>query len=298
MSLNYKEFATEQIPLIDQEMMSFLKGHNQSELLVEAMNYSLAAGGKRFRPLLLLGTVDFFDIPLEKKHYSVAASLEMIHTYSLIHDDLPAMDDDDLRRGKPTNHKVYGEAVAILAGDALLTEAFHLVSETTLDSSLKVELISLLAKASGASGMIAGQMEDMLGENKQITLDELQKMHSKKTGELIKFAVEAGVTLSSDNMEVKKNLVEYAECLGMAFQVKDDLLDVIGDEAVIGKKTGADAAHDKNTYVSFLGLDGAKEAFESYCNQAQKSLNQSKVLLGYPEKETLLDAILEELKVL
>ena len=164
MSLNYNEFATEQIPLIDQEMMSFLKGHNQSELLVEAMNYSLAAGGKRFRPLLLLGTVDFFDIHFEKKHKSVDASLELTHTYSLIHDDLPAMDDDDLRRGKPTNHKVYGEGLAILAGDALLTESFHLVAEMEVESSLKVELIRLLAKASGSTGMIAGQVEDVLGE--------------------------------------------------------------------------------------------------------------------------------------
>ncbi len=298
MALTYKEFAAENIPLIDQAMISFLKKHSQSELLLEAMNYSLVAGGKRFRPLLLLATVDFFEDSFESQHYDVAAALEMIHTYSLIHDDLPAMDDDDLRRGKPTNHKVYGEAVAILSGDALLTEAFLLVSEAKIESCLKVELIRLLANASGSAGMIAGQMDDMLGENKKITLKELQKMHSKKTGELIKYAVEAGASLSTDNLEVKKYLIKYAEYLGIAFQVKDDLLDVIGDEAVIGKKTGADAAHDKNTYVSLLGITEAQTAFESYCDKAQEALNQAKEIMSYDKKETLLDVILEELKVM
>ncbi|HCM89329.1 MAG TPA: polyprenyl synthetase family protein [Vagococcus sp.] len=296
--LTYKEFSANNIPFINQTMVTFLKKSNQSELLLESMAYSLMAGGKRFRPLLLLATVDFFEVSFESQHYDVAAALEMVHTYSLIHDDLPAMDDDDLRRGKPTNHKIYGEAVAILSGDALLTEAFHLVSTAEIESALKVELIRLFANASGSSGMIAGQMEDMLGENKKITLKELQDMHSKKTGELIKYAVEAGASLSTDNLEVKKYLIEYAEYLGIAFQVRDDLLDVIGDETIIGKKIGADAAHDKNTYVSLLGIKGAQTAFESYCDNAQEALNQAKEILNYDKKETLLDVILEELKVM
>lgn len=293
----YQAFATENIPVINQTMYQFLKETNKSEQLLEAMDYSLEAGGKRFRPLLLLATIAFFDKPLEKVHYEVAAALEMIHTYSLIHDDLPAMDDDDLRRGKPTNHKVFGEALAILSGDALLTESFHLIATMKVDSSIRTELIRLLAKASGSEGMIAGQVEDILGEDKKITLKELQKMHSKKTGALIQFAVEAGVVLSSQQFEVKKWLLEYAQNLGIAFQVRDDLLDVVGDEKKIGKKIGADEAHNKNTYVSLLGLEGAKLAFVNHCELAEESLAKAKELTGV-DQETLLDGILEELKVL
>ncbi len=297
MTQTYQQFAEECIPVIDRTMYQFLKEVGKSNRLFEAMNYSLEAGGKRFRPLLLLATVSFFDQPLEKAHFEVAAALEMIHTYSLIHDDLPAMDDDDLRRGKPTNHKVYGEAVAILSGDALLTEAFHLVATMKIDSSIRTELIRLLAKASGSEGMIAGQVEDVLGEEKNINLKELQKMHSKKTGALIRFAVEAGVTLSSQQFEIKKWLLEYAQNIGIAFQIKDDLLDVVGDEIKIGKKIGTDAAHNKNTYVSLLGLEGAKSAFFNHCELAEESLNKAREILGKNNK-TLLDVILEELKVI
>jgi geranylgeranyl diphosphate synthase type II len=222
----------------------------------------------------------------------------MIHTYSLIHDDLPAMDDDDLRRGKPTNHKVYGEGLAILAGDALLTESFHLVSEIEVESALKVELIRLLAKASGSAGMIAGQVEDVLGEGKKINFRELQKMHQKKTGMLIQFAVEAGVLMSTQSFEMKKWLLEYAQNVGIAFQIRDDLLDVLGDEAAIGKKVGADEAHNKNTYVSLLGIEGATKAFENHCDLATESLQKAKDLLNKSEEVTLLEIIIEELKVI
>lgn len=297
MAQTYQEFAASNIPVINQTMYQFLKETSKSDELLEAVDYSLESGGKRFRPLLLLATVSFFDKPLEKVHYEVAAALEMIHTYSLIHDDLPAMDDDDLRRGKPTNHKIYGEALAILSGDALLTESFHLVATMKVDSSIRTELIRLLAKASGSEGMIAGQVEDILGEDKRITLKELQRMHSKKTGALIQFAVEAGVVLSSQQFEVKKWLLEYAQNIGIAFQVRDDLLDVIGDEKKIGKKIGADEAHNKNTYVSLLGLEGAKLAFSNHCELAEESLAKAKELTG-SDKVTLLDGILEELKVL
>lgn len=176
----YKEFSKQNIPVINQKMYDFLEKTSQSEILFDSMVYSLDAGGKRFRPLLLLATVDFFGQTLENSHYEIAAALEMIHTYSLIHDDLPAMDDDDLRRGKPTNHKVYGEGLAILAGDALLTESFHLVAEMEVESSLKVELIRLLAKASGSTGMIAGQVEDVLGEGKKLTLENFKRCIKKR----------------------------------------------------------------------------------------------------------------------
>lgn len=279
-------------------MYDFLEKTSQSEILFDSMVYSLDAGGKRFRPLLLLATVDFFGQTLENSHYEIAAALEMIHTYSLIHDDLPAMDDDDLRRGKPTNHKVYGEGLAILAGDALLTESFHLVAEMEVESSLKVELIRLLAKASGSTGMIAGQVEDVLGEGKKINFRELQKMHQKKTGMLIQFAVEAGVLMSTQSFEMKKWLLEYAQNVGIAFQIRDDLLDVLGDEAAIGKKVGADEAHNKNTYVSLLGIEGATKAFENHCDLATESLQKAKDLLNKSEEVTLLEIIIEELKVI
>ncbi|MFI3683404.1 farnesyl diphosphate synthase [Vagococcus fluvialis] len=294
----YKEFSKQNIPVINQKMYDFLEKTSQSEILFDSMVYSLDAGGKRFRPLLLLATVDFFGQTLENSHYEIAAALEMIHTYSLIHDDLPAMDDDDLRRGKPTNHKVYGEGLAILAGDALLTESFHLVAEMEVESSLKVELIRLLAKASGSTGMIAGQVEDVLGEGKKINFRELQKMHQKKTGMLIQFAVEAGVLMSTQSFEMKKWLLEYAQNVGIAFQIRDDLLDVLGDEAAIGKKVGADEAHNKNTYVSLLGIEGATKAFENHCDLATESLQKAKGLLNKSEEVTLLEIIIEELKVI
>ena len=294
----YKEFSKQNIPVINQKMYDFLEKTSQSEILFDSMVYSLDAGGKRFRPLLLLATVDFFCQTLENSHYEIAAALEMIHTYSLIHDDLPAMDDDDLRRGKPTNHKVYGEGLAILAGDALLTESFHLVAEMEVESSLKVELIRLLAKASGSTGMIAGQVEDVLGEGKKINFRELQKMHQKKTGMLIQFAVEAGVLMSTQSFEMKKWLLEYAQNVGIAFQIRDDLLDVLGDEAAIGKKVGADEAHNKNTYVSLLGIEGATKAFENHCDLATESLQKAKDLLNKSEEVTLLEIIIEELKVI
>lgn len=294
----YKEFSKQNIPVINQKMYDFLEKTSQSEILFDSMVYSLDAGGKRFRPLLLLATADFFGQTLENSHYEIAAALEMIHTYSLIHDDLPAMDDDDLRRGKPTNHKVYGEGLAILAGDALLTESFHLVAEMEVESSLKVELIRLLAKASGSTGMIAGQVEDVLGEGKKINFRELQKMHQKKTGMLIQFAVEAGVLMSTQSFEMKKWLLEYAQNIGIAFQIRDDLLDVLGDEAAIGKKVGADEAHNKNTYVSLLGIEGATKAFENHCDLATESLQKAKGLLNKSEEVTLLEIIIEELKVI
>lgn len=294
----YKEFSKQNIPVINQKMYDFLEKTSQSEILFDSMVYSLDAGGKRFRPLLLLATVDFFGQTLDNSHYEIAAALEMIHTYSLIHDDLPAMDDDDLRRGKPTNHKVYGEGLAILAGDALLTESFHLVAEMEVESALKVELIRLLAKASGSTGMIAGQVEDVLGEGKKINFRDLQKMHQKKTGMLIQFAVEAGVLMSTQSFEMKKWLLEYAQNIGIAFQIRDDLLDVLGDEATIGKKIGADEAHNKNTYVSLLGIEGATKAFENHCDLATESLQKAKDLLNKSEEVTLLEIIIEELKVI
>ena len=294
---SYETFAKEQIPLVEDAMIQFIEEVGTSELLLESMTYSVTAGGKKFRALLLLATLDFFDVSFDKSHYGVAAALEMIHTYSLIHDDLPAMDDDDLRRGKPTNHKVFGEGMAILAGDGLLTEAFGLIASLRIDSSMRTELIRALAKASGSQGMIAGQVMDISSENKKISLKELQEMHAKKTGALIRFAVEGGLILSGATHGARKWLLAYAENVGIAFQVRDDLLDVVGDEASLGKRIGADVEHQKNTYVSLLGLSGARKAFENHCALADSSLEKAKKELNKTEA-TMLEAILEELQVI
>lgn len=222
----------------------------------EAMLYSLMAGGKRLRPIIFLTTLrsygySFYD------YLDIACAIEMIHTYSLIHDDLPAMDDDDLRRGQPTCHKKYGEAVAILAGDALLNEAGFIVLSASLDASLKVSLLKALLQASGANGMIYGQQQDMYLENKDASLEEITDMEHHKTGCMIavSFAL-AGLIAAPEDVE---KLTQLGYDLGLAFQIQDDILDLISDTETLGKPVGSDLKNDKNTYVSLLGLDASKE---------------------------------------
>ena len=206
----------------------------------EAMRYSLKVGGKRIRPILMLLTYamykeDYRDI------LPFAAALEMIHTYSLIHDDLPCMDNDDLRRGKPTNHKIYGEAIAVLAGDGLLNEAMIIMLNQCLDGSLnKVKASTLIAEASGANGMIAGQISDISSEGISISEEELLYMHRNKTGQLIKVAIASGAVLGDANEEDIRHLKDYGDKLGLAFQIKDDILDVVGDVALLGKNVNSD----------------------------------------------------------
>lgn len=225
----------------------------------DAMQYSYMAKGKRIRPQLVLRTLRAYGIE-ESIGYPVAAAIEMIHTYSLIHDDLPAMDDDDLRRGKPTNHKVFGEATAILAGDGLLTGAFQLLSLSQLGLSEKVLLMQKLAKAAGNQGMVAGQMGDIEGEKVSLTLEELAAVHEKKTGALIEFALIAGGVLANQTEEVIGLLTQFAHHYGLAFQIRDDLLDATSTEADLGKKVGRDEALNKSTYPALLGIAGAKDA--------------------------------------
>lgn len=267
----YSEFTKAQVPKIDKILVEYIKATSTEETLAKSMNYSIQAGGKRFRPILLLATIQFFGVELTKPAYQVASALEMIHTYSLIHDDLPAMDNDDLRRGKLTNHKVFGEGIAILAGDALLTDAFGLVAQTDLEAELLVELIKIMAVASGSHGMVAGQVADIEGEHKQLPLVDLQYVHQRKTGAIIEFAVKAGTLIAGEN-DCLPELANYAKHLGIAFQIKDDLLDVEGDSSVIGKNVGMDVELNKSTYPALLGLDGAKRALESEVQQAIASL--------------------------
>ena len=245
-------FSQQHLPLVEKVMVDFIAEYTENERLKEAMLYSIHAGGKRLRPLLVLTTVAAFQKEMETQDYQVAASLEMIHTYSLIH--------DDLRRGKPTNHKVFGEATAILAGDGLLTGAFQLLSLSQLGLSEKVLLMQQLAKAAGNQGMVAGQMGDIEGEKVSLTLEELAAVHEKKTGALIEFALIAGGILANQTEEVIGLLTQFAHHYGLAFQIRDDLLDATSTEADLGKKVGRDEALNKSTYPALLGIAGAKDA--------------------------------------
>lgn len=269
----------ELLPKIEHELTRFIEEHTCNERLQRAMSYSIDAGGKRLRPLLVLSTAAAFGKELTEADYQVAASVEMVHTYSLIHDDLPAMDDDDLRRGQPTNHKVFGEAAAILAGDALLTGAFQLLSLSQIEPSEKVLLMQLLSRASGSEGMVAGQMADIEGEARQLSLEELILVHRKKTGALIQFAVMAGGVLAQQPAEVIDLLAEFSEHLGLAFQIRDDLLDVISTEAELGKKVGRDQELQKSTYPALLGEQGARTALAAELEQADQTLTRLQQLV-------------------
>ncbi|NQD69049.1 polyprenyl synthetase family protein, partial [Bacillus haikouensis] len=209
-------------------MLDFVNERDMPSTIRDAMIYSLQAGGKRIRPILLLAVIEGYGKEI-RSGMKTAAALEMIHTYSLIHDDLPSMDDDDLRRGKPTNHKVFGEAMAILAGDGLLTHSFQLIAEDDLISSnQKIKLLSLLAKCAGPEGMVGGQVADIEGENKRLTVDELESIHVRKTGKLLIFSALAGAIISGASEEEQNKLENFAHHIGLAFQIQDDILDIEG----------------------------------------------------------------------
>ncbi|EOT51380.1 MULTISPECIES: polyprenyl synthetase family protein [Enterococcus] len=245
---------------VEKKLVQAVSDYTNEERLAESMHYSIAAGGKRIRPLLLLSTVLLFQETIPSAAVDTAAALEMIHTYSLIHDDLPAMDDDDLRRGKPTNHKVFGEDMAILAGDALLTLAFQVVAMADLDATSLVELIRLLAETAGPKGMVAGQVADMRAEKRQVDQIELQAIHERKTGELIRFALLAGGIIGKAPKEDYVALDRLARKIGLAFQIRDDVLDVISTTAELGKTAHRDEVLEKSTYPKLLGLNEAKAA--------------------------------------
>nr|WP_232345419.1 farnesyl diphosphate synthase [Paenactinomyces guangxiensis] len=243
--------------------------------LLESMRYSLLAGGKRLRPVLVLSTVEACGGD-EEKALPFACALEMIHTYSLIHDDLPSMDNDDYRRGKLTNHKVFGEAQAILAGDALLTEAFGLMArgakEAGLSADTALTIIEEGARCAGAKGMVGGQVSDLLSENRLISLEELESIHRRKTGDLIAFAVRMGARICEVSEPLLAALTRFSYGLGLAFQIQDDILDVIGDQKLIGKPVGSDQEKNKATYPSLLGLEESKQKLMELTNAAKGEL--------------------------
>ncbi|PFA61901.1 farnesyl-diphosphate synthase [Bacillus sp. AFS015802] len=255
-------------------MVEAVESLSVPRVLKEAMVYSLQAGGKRIRPILLLASIKAFNKDL-MLGINTAAALEMIHTYSLIHDDLPSMDDDDLRRGKPTNHKIYGEAVAILAGDGLLTYSFQLIAEDrTLTADTKAKLIALLARCAGPEGMVGGQVADIEGENKQLTVEELENIHVHKTGKLLTFSVLAGGIISGASDGELELLEKFSYHIGLSFQIQDDILDIEGSEEMIGKPVGSDESKHKSTYPSLLTMKGAKEKLHFHLDEALTSLEQ------------------------
>ena len=256
-------YISERIRLVEATLDTYLP--NAATLpgsLHDSMRYSVFAGGKRIRPVLMAAACEAVGgSALEVM--PAAAAIEMIHSYSLIHDDLPAMDDDDLRRGKPTNHKVYGEAIAILAGDGLLTEAFILLSNPqvlkTLSAQNRLEIIHLLARGAGSLGMVGGQVVDMESEGTQIDLPTLEYIHTHKTGALILAAIEIGAVIGGASQPQRFALHRYGEAAGLAFQVADDILDIVADQSLLGKDVGSDQARGKATYPALLGLEGARE---------------------------------------
>lgn len=271
------EYMNEHQQWIGLEIEKNLKKLSIPTQLKESMLYSFTAGGKRIRPILLIASYQAFHKDIEKV-LTTAIALEMVHTYSLIHDDLPAMDDDDLRRGKPTNHKVFDEATAILAGDALLTYSFELISaDPLLTDQEKVYLINSLSQSSGPKGMVAGQVLDMESEDQPVTLEKLEKIHALKTGELLTFSIVAGAYLGNATEEQLKYLQEYAYYLGLIFQVQDDILDVTGDQSKLGKPVGSDIDNLKSTYPSLLGIEGAIKQKQSYVNKAKIALSKANI---------------------
>ncbi|MFE4238509.1 polyprenyl synthetase family protein [Peribacillus butanolivorans] len=274
---SFETFSKEYKAVIEREIVEYVNKLEAPAVVKEAMTYSLEAGGKRIRPLLVFAVLEAFGKNL-KTGIPAAAAIEMIHTYSLIHDDLPAMDDDDLRRGKPTNHKVFGEAVAVLAGDALLTYSFQLVTDMIdpeVTAEMKLNLVSEIAKSAGAEGMVGGQVADMEGESKQLTLKELEYIHEHKTGKLLTASIISGAILAGANNEQHQHLRDFAYHLGLAFQIRDDILDIEGSVELIGKPVGSDEGNHKSTYPSLLTLDGAKEKLDYHIKLAHNALGNT-----------------------
>ncbi len=240
--------------------------------LAESMEYSLTAGGKRLRPILLMAAADAAGGRGED-YLTSACAIEMIHTYSLIHDDLPAMDDDDYRRGKLTNHKVYGAGLATLAGDALLTMAFELLArQQGVSAETLLRVVREVSEAAGANGMVGGQALDLASEGKRIEMDTLRRMHMAKTGALFRAAVRSGAILAGADEAALASLTDYAEAFGLAFQITDDILDVTGDEAAIGKPVGSDERNHKSTYVTLTSLEEARRLAREAADRAHKAL--------------------------
>ena len=263
--------------------------------LIEAILYSVNAGGKRIRPLLLLELLEGLGLELTEAHFQVAAALEMIHTGSLIHDDLPAMDDDDYRRGRLTSHKKFGEAMAILAGDSLFLDSYALIAEAALPSQIKVNLIAELSLAAGTFGMVGGQVLDMQGEGKDISLVELQNIHANKTGKLLTYPFIAAGLIAEVGESQQEKLKVIGQLLGLAFQVRDDILDITANFEDLGKTPQKDVAAEKATYPAILGLNGAKRFFEEQLEETEYLLAEVEAEIAF--SGAAIRKIIESLKL-
>ena len=273
--MEFKIWFEERTGIVDEYLgKMIIEKDSPQKIIYEAMNYSLLSGGKRLRPVLLIGAYEIFREDIYKA-LPYACAMEMIHTYSLIHDDLPAMDNDDYRRGKLSNHKKFGEANAILAGDALLNKAF----ETCLDAAINsdnensLKALRIIAESSGTEGMIGGQVLDMEGAGNITSIEDLKYMYSLKTGAIIKSSVKAGAILAGSSLEEIKALEIYAEKIGIAFQIEDDILDVVSTKEKLGKAIGSDAANNKITYLTFKNIEEAKKDVDSLTSEAIESLS-------------------------
>lgn len=273
---DYKERYNSYLEMINKRLDELLiKSSYNDDIVCDAMRYSVENGGKRIRPVLVLECCRITGGDIEKA-LDFACALEFIHTYSLIHDDLPCMDDDDMRRGKPSCHKQFGEEYALLAGDALLTYAFEVIANSGFEGDKKAKAVLCLAKNSGFNGMIGGQVVDLRSEGVSISYERLKTMHALKTGCLIKCACQLGCIASGADNEVTASLVSYAENIGLAFQIVDDILDVTGTEEELGKPIGSDAESDKTTYVTLFGLEKAQVMADEATDNALKSIGNIK----------------------
>ena len=285
----------EKLEKIGLTIEDFYRSQQVSSDLSEVILYSVQAGGKRIRPLLLLELIQAFGLELAEAHYQVAAALEMIHTGSLIHDDLPAMDDDDYRRCRLTSHKKFGEDMAILAGDSLFLDPYGLLARAELPSQVKVDLISELSLASGSFGMVAGQVLDMQGEGQAISLEDLKIIHANKTGKLLTYPFVAAGLIVQAQQSVQDKLRRIGELLGLAFQVRDDILDVTASFEELGKTPQKDLAAAKSTYPAFLGLDGAKNFFNQTLDEAVDILKDLEEKTEFSGEE--IQKIIESLRL-
>ena len=285
----------EKLALVESALEEFYGDQQLAANLREAVLYSIHAGGKRIRPYLLLEVLESLQVPITLAHAQVAAALEMIHTGSLIHDDLPAMDDDDFRRGRLTNHKKFGEALAILAGDALFLDPYALIAQADLPNEIKVDLIASLSLSSGSMGMVAGQVLDIEGEGKHLNLEELQTIHANKTGKLLAFPFQAAGVIARLDENLQKQLKTVGELIGLAFQVRDDILDVTASFEEIGKTPQKDLQAEKSTYPALLGLDEAKVFCNRTLDQANEKLDMISQLVDF-DKEPIVK-IVESLRI-
>jgi geranylgeranyl diphosphate synthase, type II len=272
--MKLKEYFSHNKRLVEAKLESLVESQAGVPIIYDAMKYSLLAGGKRLRPIMAIMACELFDGDMNEV-MTYACSIEMIHTYSLIHDDLPAMDNDDYRRGKLTNHKVFGEGFAILAGDALLNKAFEIIHQALIENPRleNIKAAAYISKASGAQGMIGGQCIDLYYENKGIDLDILNAMHDKKTGAMIRAPLVAGALISGATDEDIQRIEKFGQLIGLAFQISDDILDVEGSTEKLGKRTGSDASNNKSTFVSYYGIEKSKEMAKELIKEAQNIID-------------------------